>query len=68
MFHQIMISKTYLIVKQFVGKMILFDIIKKKKNPDVSYLFSRWFKKWIIFLYIKLSIFFYIASWIVSYY
>lgn len=33
MFHQIMISKTYLIVKQFVGKMILFDIIKKKKNP-----------------------------------
>lgn len=40
MFHQIMISKTYLIVKQFVGKMILFDIIKKKK-PDVSYLFSR---------------------------
>lgn len=40
MFHQIMISKTYLIVKQFVGKMILFDIIKKKKPRCVIFIFE----------------------------
>lgn len=53
MFHQIMISKTYVIVKQFFGKMILFDIIKRRgKKNGVSYFLKKDdFKNELFFVY-----------------